>query len=231
MSFYLAHLQVLYSFFFWKLNRTTRITSLNDYALKTIENAKPPPPSFVARMLPFALSTVNPTEEAVIETFLMSMDHIAKHMVRLREEAEVSMDHLLRLEEHLIVLHEITHRENKDLTAAQEDILAELWTWLGGNRDRLRRMDLDLDLLKNVENYRKKAKAHVVSTLQTLQTLDADMEELRTRVAAPEIVGDKIPIEVHVMSIKAGVERLKDGQIRASLSQRDIHDKVLEIDQ
>lgn len=128
-----------------------------------------------------------------------------------------------------MVLHEITHRENKDLTAAQEDILAELWTLLGGNRGELRKMKLNLDLLKNVDRYRKKALAHVVTTLQTLHTLDADMEELRTRVAAPDIVGDKIPIEVHVKSIKAGVERLKEGQLRASLKQGEINAKMLEV--
>ena len=202
---------------------------MNDYALQTIEASKAPP-SLAARILPFVISTTNPTKEAVLDTFLMSMDNIGVHMVRLREEAEISMDHLLRLEEHLMVLHDITHRENKDLTAAQEDVLAELWTWLGGNRRRLRGMDINLGLLKNVEIYRKKALAHVTATLQALHTLDADMEELRARVNAPDIVGDRIPIEVHIKSIKAGVERLKEGQLRASLKQGEIDAKILEID-
>ena len=183
----------------------------------------------MARLLPFSLSNNSPTKEAVVETFLMSMDNIGSHMVRLREEAEISMGHLMRLEEHLMVLHEVTHRDDKDLKAVQEDVLAELWTKLGGNKRKLRKMDLNLDLLKNVERYRKKGLAHVVATLETLNTLDADMEELRTRVAAPDIVGDKIPIEVHIKSIKAGVDRLKEGQMRASLRQGDSIDKILEI--
>ncbi|KAF9778938.1 hypothetical protein BJ322DRAFT_1013935 [Thelephora terrestris] len=205
------------------------IASLNDYALQTIEESKTPP-SLAARVFPFAVSTVNPTKEAVLETFLMSMDNIGSQVVRLREEAEISMDHLLRLEEHLQVLHEITHRDDKDLTAAREDVLAELWTRLGGNRRKIRKADLNLNLLKNIDKYRKKALTHVVATLQTLHTLDADMEELRTRVAAPDIVGDKIPIEVHIKSIKAGVERLKEGQLRASLKQGESIAKILEID-
>ena len=100
---------------------------MNDYALQTIEASKAPSPSLIARMLLFVLSTTNPTEEAVIDTFLVSMDNIATHMVRLRDDADISMTHLLRLEEHLMVLHEISHRENKDLMATQEYILAELW--------------------------------------------------------------------------------------------------------
>ena len=87
---------------------------MNDYAFKQTIEASKAPPSLAARILPFAISTTNPTKEAVLDTFLMSMDNIGVHMVRLREEAEISMDHLLRLEEHLMVLHDITHRENKD---------------------------------------------------------------------------------------------------------------------
>jgi len=208
-------------------DHSNRITSLNDYALQTIEASKAPP-SLVARMLSISLSGSKPTKEAVIDTFLMAMDNIASHMARLREEAEISMDHLLRLEEHLMVLHEITHRDNKELKAAQEDVLAEIWTWVGGNKHRLRRMDYNLDLLKNVEQYRRRALAHVAATLQTLHTLDADMEELRTRVAAPEIVGDGIPIEVHIKSIKAGIDRLKERQTRANLGQGESVTKVLE---
>ena len=160
----------------------------------------------------------------------MSMDNIASHMVRLREEAETSMSYLLRLEEHLMVLHEITHRNNKDLTMEQEGVLAELWTRLGGNRRKLRGMNLNLDLLKNVDKYRKKALAHISATLQTLHTLDVDMEELRSRVATPNIVGDKIPIGVHIKSIKAGIERLKEGQLRATLKQGESVTQILEID-
>ena len=202
---------------------------MNDYALQTIEASKTPA-SLIARVLPFSLSNINPTEEAVIEAFLMSMDNIATHMARLRDEAEISMGHLMRLEEHLMVLHEITHRDNKELTAAQEDVLAELWTWLGGNKSKLREMSSNLDLLKNVEKYRKKALAHIIVTLEVLHALDADMEDLRTRVAAPEIAGDRTPIEVHIKSIKVGVERLREGQMKASLREGESVAKILEID-
>ena len=202
---------------------------MNDHALQTIEASKTPP-SLIARVLPFSLSNSNPTKEAVIETFLMSMDNIDTHMTRLREEADISMGHLMRLNEHLIVLHEVTSRDDKDLTAAQEDVLATLWTQLGGNKRKLRKMNLNLDLLKNVDKYRRKAVGHVAATLETIHALDADMEELRTRVAAPDIVGDKIPIEVHIKSIKAGVDRLKEGQMRATLRQEERLDKLRGID-
>jgi hypothetical protein len=209
-------------------NCFTRITALNDYALQTIEASKAPP-SLVALVLPFSLSNANPTKEVVMETFLMSMDNIATHMARLRKEAGISKGYLLRLGEHLRVLHEITHRDNMELTAAQDQVLAELWTRLARrNKSKLRKMNFNLDLLKNVEKYRTKALKHIHVTLQVLRTLDSDMEELRTRVTALDTVGDGIPVEVHIKSIRAGVERLREVQMKARLRQRESVAGILE---
>lgn len=91
-------------------------------------------------------------------------------------------------------------------------------------------MDVDLDLLKNMEKYGKKALAHAVANLQTLHTVDAGMEELRAGLAAPDTIGDEIPVEAHIKSIKAGIDRLKDGQVRASSRQGESMAKILEID-
>ena len=200
-----------------------RITSVNDYALQTIEETKTQT-SLAVRVLPFVFSNANPIEEAILDTFLISMDSFANHMARLRDEADISMGRLLRLEEHLVVLHEETHRDNN------EDVLSELWTWLGGNKNKPKKMDVDLDLLKNMEKYGKKALAHAVANLQTLHTVDAGMEELRAGLAAPDTIGDEIPVEAHIKSIKAGIDRLKDGQVRASSRQGESMAKILEID-
>ena len=149
-----------------------------------------------------------------METFLLSMNNIASQAVRLREEAETSMDHL-------IALRGVTRRGNNELKAAREDVLADLWgSWWNkpdaDTRNLLKEIKLVLNSLKNVENYRRNALVGVVGTLQTLQALGAEMEELRTRVVVPDIIGDKIPIEMHVRSIKAGVDGLKKGDAKAT---------------
>ena len=175
----------------------------------------------------FSLSTNTPTEEVVIETFHMSMDNIRSHMAHLLVEAEISRGHLMCLEEHLKVLYELVVRNGKDLTKAREEVLASLWTSLGGNRIELGEMDLNLDLLKNVGKYKEKAMAHIVATLETLHVLGADMEGLRGKVATLKIAGDRIPIEVQIKSIQAGVDRLKEGQMQASLREGEMLKRVL----
>ena len=73
----------------------------------------------------------------------------------------------------------------------------------------------NLQLLKELGGYREAALARVAAALQALQTLSADMEELRERASAPELTGGDIPLEVHARAIRSGVERLNDGRLRA----------------
>ena len=199
--------------------RLTRVETLNDYVLQTIKAAIVPLP-FLAQVLPFLIYARDPAREAVVKMFILSMDTSSNHASRLREEAEASMGHLIRLEEHLSILYEMVRQENQRLIVPQEDVLAELWTWLRENGGKAGEVDLTLSLLKNMNEYRQEALTWIVTTLQTLHTLDTDMEELRAKVAAPDIIGDRVPTEVHVKSIEEGVERLRQRQIEANARRR-----------
>jgi hypothetical protein len=183
----------------------------------------------VARILPFFLSNNNPTKEAIIETFILSMDNVGCHMTDIREEAEISMGHLTALEERLVLLREVAHRDNDGLAK----LLAGpkgTFEWLKRQQDLTEHSKKErvkrplLDLLKKVEKWRKKALSHITVTLRILRNLDADMEELKARVAAPHIIGDKVPIEE---SIGVGTDRLRESQIRARLRQEDSRDECV----
>ena len=76
--------------------------------------------------------------------------------------------------------------------------------------DLICNLDGHLYVLRNIGQYRTRALAHVAAAMSTLQSMSEDMEDLRERVAAPELVGDRIPVEVHMRSIKAGLDRLSE---------------------
>lgn len=78
--------------------------------------------------------------------------------------------------------------------------------------------------------YRKRARAHVAAAMQTLEAMGEDMEDLRERVTAPEIVGDKIPVEVHMKSIQSGMERLKEQRIKAREREEQLMNRILGIE-
>jgi hypothetical protein len=169
------------------------------------------------------------TNDIVTRTFTQAMDVLSGSMQRLIIEAEVSLANLGRLEEQLTTLHEIVSREDSSMSSAKSELLAQLWTILGGNRPELRRYDDHLQLLKGLDKYRKSALVHVVSALQTLQAMSEDMEDLRERVAAPELTVGKIPVEVHMKSIKSGLERLKEGRLKAKKREEEAIRRVLSI--
>ncbi|KAG6857389.1 hypothetical protein H0H87_004751 [Tephrocybe sp. NHM501043] len=202
---------------------------VNDYALNRIASAQAKPPTIMSMYGLIPWSAQKPVNDVVINTFSEAMGVLSSSMERLILEAETNLVNLERLEERLSTLHEIVSREDISISGAKYELLAELWTKLGGNRKKLRNFEEHLFLLKNLGSYRKKALAHVVAALQTLNAMSSDMEDIRERVAAPELMGPKIPIEVHMKSIKTGLERLKEGRVRAKKLEEDTIRRVLGI--
>lgn len=204
------------------------IVAVNDHALHTIEASGGK--SFSALSIIWPFSSAVATKDLIRGTFSEAMGVLANQMSRVILEAEVSLANLESLDERLQVLHELVSRENKSISAEKEDLLAELWTILGGNKRRLKGLDGHLFLLRNIGEYRKRAQAHVIAALQTLQGMSEDMEDLRERTAAPELVGERIPVEVHIKSIKAGLERLTQKRIKAQEREEEAVRKILGVD-
>lgn len=162
----------------------------------------------------------------VTRTFTDAMSVFATHLQRIILAAEFNVMNLDRLEHMLVTLHEMVSRENADISATKEELLAELWTILGGNRKQLRSMDGHLHLLRHIGEYRTRAMAHVVSALRTVTAMSEDMEALRERVSISEMVGDKIPVEVHLMAIRGGLERLQMSRIKMQQSEEAAYKRV-----
>ncbi|KAF9565340.1 hypothetical protein CPC08DRAFT_741049 [Agrocybe pediades] len=190
------------------------IMAVNDYALHSIEEARANKPSILSALVPWGPARKN-VNEVVTRTFEEAMDVLSNNMQRLIVEAENSLQNLNNLEERLATIHDIIMREDFALTNEKEDVLAELWTFFGVNNKKLRGFDDHLRMLKELKEYRKQALVHVVAALQTLRGMNEDMEDMRERVAAPDLTGSTVPVEVHMKSIKMGLERMKEGRVRA----------------
>ncbi|KAF6757167.1 hypothetical protein DFP72DRAFT_1007111 [Ephemerocybe angulata] len=202
------------------------IMAMNDYAYTRIEGARANEPGR------FALALWKPqrsSEEVVTETFNDAMNVLSEHLERLLLELESNYSNLDRLEEKLGTLRDIVGREDKRVTADKEELLSYLWTKLGGNRKDLRNFNRNLKMLQDLTVHRKQANARVVATLHTLQAVSQDMEDMRERVAAPNLAGTKIAPEVHMKSIKNGLERLREGRSRAKKIEEDVLRRALGI--
>ena len=189
--------------------------AVNDYALQKIDAAQKSKHSRLFAVLIPWKSNEKFINQVVVETFGEAMNILSTDMERLILEAEANIIALNTLEERLSTLHDIISREDLTLSSEKVDLLAELWTILGFNRKELRNFDQSLLLLKELKTYRQQAFSRVATALQTLQMMDADMEVIRERVARPAIAGSAIPVEVHMKSIQLGLERLREGRMRA----------------
>jgi hypothetical protein len=118
---------------------------------------------------------------------------------------------LQRLDELLDTIYAITINDDATITADQEELLAQLWTLVGGNKSKLTSNNKKLSLLRNVSAYRKKALTHVSDTLLKLRQIQAELENLRDGVEAPTVLGyrDELPISYHLDLIDRGVDRLR----------------------
>jgi len=201
------------------------ILAVNTYARRTIEEANTKKHSIFSSLSPWSKKP----KEIVAETFTDAMGVLSANLNRLVLEAESNLANLNSLEEHLDTIHDMVTREDMATTAEKDDLLAELWTTLGGNRKEMRNFNDHLKLLKQVGTFRKKALIHVTAALETLRAMSDDMEDLRERVATPELVGPSIPMEVHIESIQNGIERLQEGRDRAKRTEVDTVKQVLEI--
>jgi hypothetical protein len=203
------------------------IMAMNDYALHAIEGARAKEPSKLAMAL-VPWSQGKTADEVVRETFGDAMNVLSDHLARIILEVETNTQNLDALDEKLNTLRSIVSREDSSVSADREELLSYLWTKLGGNRKDLKNFNRNLKMLSDLGNYRKAAQARVVATLHTLERVSQDMEDMRERVAAPNLAGSTVAPEVHMKSIRKGLERLEEGRKRARSLEEEALRKALE---
>lgn len=205
------------------------IMAVNDHALQTIQQAQSSKKSLTDIILWPVTKSVS-TRTIVAATFSDAMSVLEAQIRRIRLEAEASAVYLDKLEESLITLHEMLARENITLTHEKDELLADLWTILGGNRHKLKGVNSHLWLLRKIGDWRMRAQVHVVATIRALDAMSEDMEDLRERVGNPALIGESVPPEVHMKSIQAGLDRLKDDRKSAKEREEENMRRVLSID-
>ncbi|KAH9895964.1 hypothetical protein C8Q73DRAFT_643345 [Cubamyces lactineus] len=144
---------------------------------------------------------------ALAQTFQASMSTFAAKISQLIIVASETASSLDRLEEHLLNVHELCLHEAMATSFAREDLLWQLWTVLGGNRDQIRDLSRRSAILKKVQEYRAVAIAYISAAMHTLVVVDADLNELRERITASGVNG--VPVEVQIESISRGIMRIQ----------------------
>lgn len=186
--------------------------------------------SFISDRLLAPFQPLKFSEVAVLDQYIQHTRIVEEEINRLIAEAQALRSVLLNLEDRLDVINGITQRDTGHVKGSREDILAKLWTKIGGNRSALSKHEKQLELLQQVRHYQKMALGHVGGTILRLQEMGAELEELRERVGSAELLRDRadIPLSVHIENIQLGCERLERGRNHAKAIENEHLRKVLE---
>ncbi|KAK5121219.1 hypothetical protein LTR85_005385 [Meristemomyces frigidus] len=170
---------------------------------------------------------VSLSRDVLLDQYLRHTGAVEEQILTLISEAQALLNILDNLDGRLDVIASIATRDGVKAQDNKEELFAHLWTKLGGNRSSRVKLDQQIQLLKEVGAYRRMAWAHVSTTIIKLQAIRDNLEDLRERVAMPETVGDKVPLEVHIDSINLGIERLEQQRDASRKVEADSYARVL----
>ncbi|KAF2128227.1 hypothetical protein P153DRAFT_343515 [Dothidotthia symphoricarpi CBS 119687] len=150
-------------------------------------------------------------QQRIFDQYLLHVSQNKEEITRLIETAQALLQVLQNLDERLDTIYQIATNDDTTITKNQDELLSSLWTKLGGNSASVRANKSHLHLLRDIAGYRRKALKHVSQTLLKLQEIQAQLENLREGVAAPEVLGwrDEVPLTYHLDVIEKAVDRLR----------------------
>ncbi|KUI70219.1 hypothetical protein VM1G_05913 [Cytospora mali] len=175
---------------------------------------------------PATFSERNLLDKYVEHTALVS-DKIGDLII----EAQAVLRSLSQAENHLGSIFDFVARTQKSVQSRKEEVLWTIWTLVGANIKKIHNFNSQLSLLKHVDAQRSDAVKQVSELILELEKIQAGLDDLRDRVAEPEIamakMGGRMPLSVHIETINRGVERLEDARSRIRAIENDRIREVL----
>lgn len=168
------------------------------------------------------------SRDVLMDQYLRHTGAVEEQILTLINEAQALLSILDNLDNRLDLIASIAARDGIKINDNKEELFAYLWTKVGGNRASVSKLENQINLLKDVGAYRRLAWAHVTTTVVKLQAIQHDLEDLRERVALPEVVGvDRVPLEVHIDTINLGIDRLEQQRDASRKAEADNYARVL----
>ncbi|KAL2891276.1 hypothetical protein HOO65_010634 [Ceratocystis lukuohia] len=173
------------------------------------------------------------SEAVLLEKYIEHTAYVSDHIARLIVEAQYVLGLLTSAEDHLLLIYAVASREERTVASQRDAVKWSLRTLIGANNKALHGFDEQLALLRRVDNQRSQAVAQVLELIVELESMQASLETLRDRVAAPELAqqtmgGAKIPLQVHIDTIERGIERLNMARGRIRSADNEKMQQVLE---
>ncbi|OAA48531.1 hypothetical protein NOR_01781 [Metarhizium rileyi] len=188
------------------------------------------PPSVLAQWTHWVFYPFQPagqpfSERIILDKYIEHTSLVAERISALILEAQAVLRLLTEAEDHLGIIYDVTSRTKASVSSRHEEVLYNIWTRVGGNARRLDRLSQQLSLLRQVDSQRTTAVDQVSGLILELESIQANLGDLRDRVAEPQLVSASgtvhIPLSVHIETIDRGVERLQAARRRIRAAEDD----------
>lgn len=148
-------------------------------------------------------------EQRIFEEYVEVISKNKDEITDLIKAASGLLAMLQNLDERLDTIYSLAVGDDQTISRNQDELFSQLWTKLGGNSVQVKVNAKQLSLLKNISAYRRKALKHVSETLLKLQEIEAELNNLRESIAAPEVLGWRdMPIRFHIDQVNRATESL-----------------------
>ncbi|KZT51876.1 hypothetical protein CALCODRAFT_521100 [Calocera cornea HHB12733] len=213
------------------------------WTLERLENAPNKEATLIEAMVYVLVPSLQPpaqidtaSRKEVEAAWLQMAAFAEEYLAKLILSGEGNLELLDQLDDELTVINELLGTsmklEEAAISQGREQVLASLWTKLGGNQNQLRGFKYNENLLRDMGTYRLQARDATRNTLNYIRQVSADLEDLRDHVVAPLLAGkaSSVPLAVHIQSIQRGARRLSDvynsAKARAQASSRELAEGV-----
>lgn len=172
------------------------------------------------------------SEQVIMEQYVEHTALVSDKIASLVVEAEAVLRTLARADDHLGAIYDFVTRTQKSVQSRKGEILWTLWTLVGVNNRPIHNLNEQLSLLRTVDGQRASAVRQVSDLVLELLSIQAELGDLRDRVANPELAqssggGRNVPLSVHIETIDRGVERLEQARDRIRSIEDDKIRQVL----
>jgi hypothetical protein len=169
------------------------------------------------------------SERIVLDKYVEHTSLVSDKIGNLIVEAQAVLRTLSKAEDHLGIIYDFVTRTQKSVQSRKDEILWTLWTLVGANTRHLHNLNSQLSLLRQVDSQRAGAVKQVSELIVELEKIQAGLDDLRDRVAEPELARGRVevPLSVHIETINKGVERLEVARTRIRAIENDRIREVL----
>jgi len=174
-------------------------------ALRALKQERAYRPSLIER---FFYMYSQDRGKVVITAYTKALAEVCRVLTPLIKTANVLESGLESMGEQINAVHDILRKEGLDIVESKAAVHSSLWTMVGWNNDKLRKMDLDLELIGKVDKFKAEAMAHMREVLFKLVTMRDQMDSLRDSASSPQWHDWEFAIEAHIETIESSVRRL-----------------------